>query len=239
MGVYSGPEVVEDGLVLALDAGNLKSYPGSGSTWTDLSGQGNNGTLNTLAPALPSYNSDNGGSLSFDGKSQNIIFPNNSFGKPNNITMEIWVKHTDSSQSISYVGGIDGGPGGYMGFSIRKDSGNWRFYIGGGGKTQNDVIGDVYQANTIVHLVGTYDGTAMKFYTNGVLKTTSTNYSGNIVYYSAPTAHIAGKTILDPESLNGSESLKGNLYSYKLYNRALTASEIQQNYTATKSRFGL
>ena len=60
---HGGKPIVTDGLVLCLDAANPKSYPGSGTTWTDLSGNGNNGTLvNGVG-----YNSDNGGSLSFDG----------------------------------------------------------------------------------------------------------------------------------------------------------------------------
>ena len=59
----SGPNIVEDGLVLALDAGNTKSYPGSGTTWTDLSGKGNNGTLTNG----PTFDSGNGGAIFFDG----------------------------------------------------------------------------------------------------------------------------------------------------------------------------
>ena len=72
MGVFAGPEIVEDGLVLALDAGNTKSYPGSGTTWTDLSGNGNNGSLvNGVG-----YNSGNLGSLSFDGVNDYVNFGN-------------------------------------------------------------------------------------------------------------------------------------------------------------------
>jgi hypothetical protein len=63
MALSHSPSIVTDGLVLCLDAGNPKSYPGSGTTWTDLSGNGNNGTLvNGVG-----YSGDNLGSLSFDG----------------------------------------------------------------------------------------------------------------------------------------------------------------------------
>ena len=68
MGAFAGPEIAESGLVLALDAGNLKSYPGSGTTWTDLSGGGNTGTLTNG----PTYSSANGGSLVFDGTNDYI-----------------------------------------------------------------------------------------------------------------------------------------------------------------------
>ena len=70
MGVFAGPDVSESGLVLALDAGNLKSYPGSGTTWTDLSGRGNTGTLvNGVG-----YNGSNLGSLVFDGVDDYVQF---------------------------------------------------------------------------------------------------------------------------------------------------------------------
>jgi hypothetical protein len=68
MGVYAGPEINESGLVLCLDAGNTKSYPGSGTTWTDLSGNGNTGTLVNG----PTYSSANGGSIVFDGSNDYI-----------------------------------------------------------------------------------------------------------------------------------------------------------------------
>ena len=63
MGLAHSPSLVMNGLVLALDAANPKSYPGSGTTWTDLSGRGNTGTLTNG----PTYSSANGGSLVFDG----------------------------------------------------------------------------------------------------------------------------------------------------------------------------
>ena len=63
MALSHSPSIVTNGLVLCLDAANSKSYPGSGTTWTDLSGRGNNGTLvNGVG-----YNSGNLGSLVFDG----------------------------------------------------------------------------------------------------------------------------------------------------------------------------
>ena len=68
MGAAAGPNVVEDGLVLALDAGNTQSYPGSGTAWTDISGKGNNGTLTNG----PTYSSADGGAIVFDGINDHI-----------------------------------------------------------------------------------------------------------------------------------------------------------------------
>jgi len=68
MGAAAGPDIVEDGLVLCLDAANPKSYPGSGNTWTDLRGNGNDGTLvNGVG-----YDSANNGSMVFDGVDDSI-----------------------------------------------------------------------------------------------------------------------------------------------------------------------
>jgi hypothetical protein len=63
MSVYSGPDIADSGLTLCLDAGNPVSYPGTGTTWADVSGQGNNGTLVNN----PAFNSANGGILVFTG----------------------------------------------------------------------------------------------------------------------------------------------------------------------------
>ena len=68
VGAYAGPDISESGLVLALDAGNSKSYPGAGTTWTDLSGRGNTGTLTNMDGT--NFNSANGGSLTFDGSDE-------------------------------------------------------------------------------------------------------------------------------------------------------------------------
>jgi hypothetical protein len=80
MGVFAGPEIAESGLVLALDAGNLKSYPTTGTTWTDLSGNGNTGTLTNG----PTYSSANGGSISFDGTNDYVTIPDSPSWDVNN-----------------------------------------------------------------------------------------------------------------------------------------------------------
>ena len=73
MGLAHSPKIVTNGLVLCLDAGNTKSYPGSGTAWTDLSGRGNNGTLTNG----PTYSSTNGGSVVFDAVDDYVTVPHN------------------------------------------------------------------------------------------------------------------------------------------------------------------
>ena len=82
MAFYRGPNIVRNGLVLCLDAASKRSYPGSGTTWTDLSGLNNNGTLTNG----PTFSNANGGILTFNGTSQHISGSSNSnfaFGTSN------------------------------------------------------------------------------------------------------------------------------------------------------------
>ena len=92
MGVTYNPKIVTDGLVLALDAANVKSYPGSGTTWTDMSGNGNNVTLTNG----PTFSSDNGGSIVFDGVNDTATLSNPS--TLSNYTLSLWIN------IISYSG---------------------------------------------------------------------------------------------------------------------------------------
>ncbi len=99
MGLAHSPRTVTDGLVLALDAGNTKSYPGSGTAWTDLIGS-NNGTLTNG----PTYNSDNGGSIVFDGTNDYVTISDDSdftFGT-GDLTVEAWFKPDLSATVTNY-----------------------------------------------------------------------------------------------------------------------------------------
>ena len=105
MGIGYNPSVVSDGLVLCLDAGNIKSYPGSGTTWTDIGGNQNNGTFVNG----PSYNSSAGGSIVFDGIDDRINLPFSSvLDISGSITMEGFIYPTAYKV---------GGGGGGMGFN--------------------------------------------------------------------------------------------------------------------------
>ena len=107
--------IVTDGLVLNLDAGNPQSYPGSGTTWTDLSGNGNNGTLlNGVG-----YDSDNGGSLVFDGSNDYVTTP--LFGdSTTNRTFSVWYNPLNNTVTTPLNRGRDGA-GGYWSLLIGSD----------------------------------------------------------------------------------------------------------------------
>ena len=103
MAISYNPRIVTDGLVLALDAGNPKSYPGSGTTWTDLSGNGNNGTLTNG----PTYSSANGGSIVFDGVDDyaEITDSSNNFDLGGiDATLEFWIYIPSTSGADVIIG---------------------------------------------------------------------------------------------------------------------------------------
>lgn len=221
MGVFAGPDVSESGLVLALDAGNTKSYPGSGTTWIDRSGNGNNGTLTNG----PTYSSDNGGSIVFDGTNDYVSFSNTTINLYP-ITLSFWAtptgevinKYVASSLNGYRVSFRTSGINGYYFKSGTDYTLNYDSYYGSGtnGVFSNGVM--------------TVDGSGVKFYLNGQL-VGSNGWTGTP---GAPTTSEALKL-----ALYGSTYRTGNIASASIYNRALTASEIQQNFNATRSRFGI
>jgi hypothetical protein len=233
MGVYGGPNVVENGLVLALDVGNSKSYPGSGTAWTDLSGNGNTGTLvNGVG-----YNSGNLGSLSFDGVDDYVSIPyigNTS----NSYTFFITMKSdnmTDNTTNRQTIFGLsqDQNPA-FRHFDLEIWGNTGIGFRGDGGSTQGvNFFSYTWNfdknANDINYYVVTITSTNHKISLNGSLKDTI-NQSSTSSFNSI---------ILGSRIFTGGNAWNGGCYNFYMYDRELTASEIQQNFIATKSRFGL
>jgi hypothetical protein len=228
MSLSHSPSIITQNLVLCLDAANSKSYPGSGTAWTDLSGNGNNGTLvNGVG-----YNGSNLGSLSFDGVDDYISFSSNP-SLTNQITVETWVK-LENPQGPNNGGLILGRESSYR-MLYGSTSVDWIC------STENNgwySTGTVITASSlslytqIYQIVGTYDGSNNRIYVNGTLRNTNTNtISGNI--------RTNGTYYLMRTTADNVDWGQGIIYSHKLYNKALTAAEIQQNYNALKSRFNL
>jgi hypothetical protein len=217
--VGGGVNIVTNGLVLYLDASNTKSYVSGSTTWNDVSRSGNNGALING----PTFNSANGGSIVFDGTNDYVSFSSIT----NNIyTIDFWYK----------MGGNDGSYGYFA------SSGNNGFAIGEGGA--GITYGQFYYWNSSVSTgLGSIPST-----TNWNHICTLINVSTNNIQIYGNGTQLSNSTISNMSTsisnigrhitLN-THYLKGNLSSYKLYNRALSASEVLQNYNATKSRFGL
>jgi hypothetical protein len=231
---YNAGKIVTDGLVLCLDAANPKSYPGSGTTWTDLSGNGNNGTLvNGVG-----YSGDNLGSLVFDGVDDGVQLPHNLF----------WILTPTSKFSLcSWFYAEPTTQAGSMIFS-HQNCNNPSIQISVNGTTSlscrlagssgNDFA--TYTANVTGrwnYVVYTFDGAGnMKLYLNSSLVATQTSIATWSAYSPGHSQVWLGRRAW----CGGTNELTGKIASFSYYkDRALTASEIQQNFNATRSRYGI
>jgi len=226
MAASSGPDIVDSGLVLALDAADRNSYPGSGTTWTDLSGRGNNGTLTNG----PTYSSVNGGSIVFDGTNDYVTISNQT---TSNFTLVCWLKTTATSLtgSFAYDGNgimwsdVSGVANDFV-FSILNNKVS--FWTGDGGGSIDGTTS--INTGSWFYITIIKDGTnsSKKIYVNTILEATGT-CTANLLTAN-PIIRIGGNT-LDNKYFNG------NIATTQIYNRALSAVEIQQNFNAYRSRF--
>lgn len=228
MAYHNGPRATTDGLVLCLDAGNVKSYSGSGATWTDLSGNGGNGTNSNMT-----YSAANGGHFVFNNSSSVSTISNYSALNPTlGLTIESWVNFDGNSDDFIFEKGDVNTQ--YSLFSHSSDIVFRTFHSGDGGyHTQNPEKSAVGVVNgQWVHILGSWDGTTKRIYINGELKN-SVAKSGNLVTTSpgASIGRFGGST--------AGYYFGGKIARVCIYNRGLTAAEIRQNYNASKTRFGL
>ena len=227
-GSWRGYGIVRDGLVLYLDASSPNSYNSNfgPTTWKDISGNGNNGTLVNG----PTFNSSNGGNLVFDGIddyiTRNISLPDN------NITACVWVKNNNVSntQRIFSHGNFGLDVAGNN-FSLQIFNSTVRGIVGVLGSSQFVGNGTTINSNFWYNITLTLGGGKLTLYLNGDLKVNDSTNS--TIGTSSYTLNIATR------ANNTSEFFQGNIAQTSIYNRALSAQEVLQNYNATKTRFGL
>jgi hypothetical protein len=229
-----GPDVVDDGLVLSLDAANGKSYPGTGTTWTDLSGNGNTGTLSG------GYSiSEN--SMYFDGTGRAVISGLNT----TLYTFEIVFRNfkaltsspeTDNSPNYSVVGFTSGGSsnrtiglGSFAG-AMTGETISWWTNPPTTGSYITDNISYAFHHLLINYNSGTstYD-----MWIDGIKRTVS-NGSG-----SPLMTNFTAITIGASDWFGSYYYFKGNIALARVYNAALTDAQVIQNYNALRGRFGL
>jgi hypothetical protein len=222
--MYTGPQIITDGLVLYLDAANPKSYPGSGTTWFDLSGKGNNSTLTNS----PSYSSTNGGSFLFDGVDDYSTLPYNSSMDNNYTTLSTWVKSTfvTGPNNRHYI--FDSIGHKVLCYADEPNTLNFHVITTTGG-TAISYINSLVSEDSWLNIVGTFNGSTIALYVNGTL-VSSNSLSGTV----AASGGLTGR--LMDYRLDGFET-QGSAASFMLYDKALTADEVLQNYNATKQRF--
>jgi hypothetical protein len=219
MGISGGPDIIQDGLVLALDASDKNSYPGSGTAWTDMSGNNNSGSLVNG----PTFNSATGGSIVFDGTNDRVSTP---FKPSGYRSYFIWVRYniiTGLSNGYSLTGTQEVNAYNYIGIS---NGGYFYYYFGTNGQ---EVTSTILNPNTWYYqgITLSNDGFA-RAYLNGNLISTLSSGVGN----TSTSEFSVG-------CINQNHFINGNISSVTQYNRTLSASEILQNYNAQKSRFNL
>lgn len=216
MTVDAGPDIVTSGLVLSLDAANTKSYPGSGTTWTDLSGNGRNGTLTNG----PTYSSSNNGTLVFDGTDDYVLLPTTSdLTFSGDFTFECWILRTGTASS-NHIWALPTGQ------TLQINDVGSLIYYDTGQRALGAINANTWYNATISRIsttiTGYYNGLSIFSVTNSA----SHNFSGTAIGY---------RKDLSPFGLYW----LGNISNVKLYNRALTQQQVSQNFNALRGRYGI
>ena len=233
----SGPDIVENGLVLCLDAANKLSYPRTGTAWTDLSGNSYNGTLTNS----PTFSAGNMGSISFDGTNDYIDTANSTGLNFTNTsgTVSIWFKTSTSFPSQAFL--IAKNMDSTGGWGMLIDSTGTPYFntkLSGGGADAFNRYATVSCTNGIWHNVVSVFTTSTTVTANNVASmyidgSLSNGASSQISVYGGNTS----STVQIARRSSGNY-YSGNISNVQIYNRSLTAAEVLQNYNATKSRFG-
>jgi hypothetical protein len=232
---YSFGKIVTDGLVLALDAADRNSYVSGSTTWRDVSGNNNSGSLVNG----PTFNSGNGGSIVFDGTNDYGRVNQLDLSYTNKITVSFWFKFTSTTVKLPSE------------FTTNSDNTTGAFQIATSAVNPGDLYAHVYQGGynqirtNLSYNDGLYHNVCFVFdlslttsqkiqcYVDGnvAAKTQlqSTNVTANFLKSDLYIFSRAGTSFFQPGTLN----------LYQIYNRALSAQEVLQNYNAQKSRFGL
>lgn len=221
MAVQYNPGIVTNGLVLCLDAANRKSYPGTGTAWTNVSGSENNGILTNG----PSYSTTRGGMISFDGVDDYVATSFNTALE--DFTICCWFQKTGAT--VSYERIVDKS---YInGFWIGRESSNANKW-GGGVREANGPFG---------RYITLTDG-QWHFIVSRRQGTTHTIFGDGITGFTSGTV---SNTALDATNLElsrvsgGGNPMSGNISVLNVYNRALSNDEILQNFNALRGRFGI
>jgi hypothetical protein len=212
--MFTGPSIITDGLVLALDAANPNSYPGTGTTWNDLSGNGNNGTLVNG----PTFYSGNAGSIVFDGANDLVNIPSAIITSGSNFSVSFFMYPLSR---MNYNQGI-GTAWGFFSFHTTSVGAVYAGTDISNRLTPSQLPSNTLLLNTWQCFSFVYNNPIGFFYKNGsLLASKSMNTTATWPAFVLAT------------------TLHGNISNLQIYNRALTPQEVQQNYNATKGRYNL
>jgi hypothetical protein len=244
MAVHDNPRIVTNGLILCLDAANPKSYPGTGTTWYDISGNGNHFTL---------YNSPtfSDGSFSFDGTNDYANSTNTlDLSSYNSVTIETILKPVSGNNGIVYEHGVFSLDNGDVNFAI--NTGGDGFYEANTAYLNHEGLPKIYSSNLntngwsfhshthsqIVDSNGRYafqDGQSKQFLVSG--DTDASTATDTVTSLINQTMYLGSRTPSDP--FGNFFPYKGLISSFRIYNRKLTLAEHRINFNAFRGRFGI
>jgi len=196
--MYFSPRIVTGGLVLALDAADKNSYVGSGTTWKDLSGNANNGTLTNG----PTFSNVNGGVIVLDGTDDYVSLTSTDSLRPSNVTLSVWFNRNNST-IVGNEAIAESRKSLWISYGFHISSGGINWYIGYTDSfpysTSVNAVGNYIDGNWH-NVVGTYDKQNLKIYVDGVLKNTSSSFTSDILYSGTLNFligfHAESKTIM-------------------------------------------
>ena len=246
MGCSSGPDIIQDGLICCLEAASKRSYAGSGTSWKNLV-DGENGALTNT----PTFSSDNGGKFYFDGSNDFCEFAQNekyNFQPTQPFSVFCWMIKSAAGNAV-LANMNTSSP--YPGWDIwNQNASHIAMHLISSWSSNAIKIEVDYTVNSnkIIYFGYTYDGScptnstdtlnSVNFYIDGELYTNGKAISGGSGFNSA------SETISYPAGQKfriGSRYTSGNgashLFAVHIYNKALTANEVRQNYLSTKERF--
>jgi hypothetical protein len=216
--------------ILYLDAANTRSYPGSGTTWTDLSGTGNNSTLTNG----PTFSTSNRGTILLDGTNDYVALPylffSHDAGTP--FSISIWFKTATSGILLGQTGS------GYVPAIYTDTNGKIRTSCFWGGSTGNQSVSTATVTDNIWHnITVTFASTSHKSYLDGILFATlgknQTSYGNNYSYY------IGYGSWASWTNAGANAYFTGSVGSFNFWTRELSSTEVLQNFNAHRGRYGV
>lgn len=232
MAQHHMPKLVTRGLILYLDAANRASYPGGGTSWIDLSGRGNVGTLTNS----PTFSSSNLGAISFAGNTGHVTVPDSNDWSGSEFTMDVWFNRSATWPSAWFADAL---------LSHDEGGGNFSKWIYSYDSAKSKPIFHINYApstNVVIEPAGTVSITLSRWYNFSITKlgTTFTFYSNGVSLGSATNSSLIPNATAPLRIGTGEGSspfFNGLISTVRMHNNALSPAEVLQNFNATRGRF--
>ena len=222
------PSIINSGLLLVVDIASLKCYPATGAVLTTLTNKVSSGSLVNG----PTYSPSNGGVITLDGTDDYILLNSVGLGNFINITHSTWFYPTGAGIIIDELG-QNALVGGWHDSQIEVSSGGVFSFGIWTGSGRSGIITSTKTLNNWYNLVITYNGTTMTAYVNGV------NVGNVTTVRGAPPDLFYAVGPQDSTNMGNNLYATGKFSNFLVYNRALSAMEINDNFNAMKGRYGL